>query len=569
MEKIWLKNYPQGVAAEIDSYGFASLVELLELSCRRYRDNPAYTNMGATLSYADFDRLTLRFAAYLQQALRLEQGERLAVMLPNLLQHPVATLGALRAGLIVVNINPLCTPRELRHQLADSGATAIVLLENFAHLLIEVLPHVKVSHVVITRVGDLLSAPKAALVNFAVKHAKRLVPAYSLPGAINFRAALKKGAELTLRKTVLVHDDIAFLQYTGGTTGVAKGAILTHGNMVANVEQVTAWFKGMLEDGRETVITALPLYHIFALTVNCLVFMRIGGLNRLITNPLDMRGFVKELAQAPFTFITGVNTLYNGLLDTPGFSELDFSRLKFAVGGGMAVQPAVAERWYHRTGVVLLEGYGLTETAPVVCINPVNLTEFSGYVGLPVPSTEVCVRDDDGNTLPCGEVGELCVRGPQVMRGYWNQPEETRKAFDEGGWFRTGDVARIDTRGFVRIVDRKKDMILVSGYNVYPNEIEAVVAAHPGVLEVAAIGVPDGTRGEAVKICVVRRDPTLTAGALRAYCRQQLTNYKVPKRIEFRDELPKTNVGKILRRALREQVIPVTGTRATTTTVSW
>ncbi|MDQ3730916.1 MAG: AMP-binding protein [Pseudomonadota bacterium] len=568
MEKIWLKSYPQGVAAEIDSRGLASLAELLEVSCRRYRDKPAYTNMGATLSYADLDRLSLQFAAYLQQTLRLERGERVAVMLPNLLQHPVATFGVLRAGLIVVNVNPLCTPRELKHQLADSGATAIVILENFAHVLAEVLPHTSAKHIVITRMGDLLHAPKSALVNFAVKHAKRMVPAYSLPGAVNFRAALKKGAGLTLRKTALMHDDIAFLQYTGGTTGVAKGAILTHGNMVANVQQVAAWFKGVLEEGRETVITPLPLYHIFALTVNCLVFIRIGGLNRLITNPRDLRGFVKELAQAPFSFITGVNTLYNALLNTPGFSDLDFSHLKFTIGGGMAVQPPVAERWHQRTGVVVLEGYGLTETAPVVCINPVNLTEFSGCVGLPVASTEACVRDDDGNTLACDEVGELCVRGPQVMRGYWNQPEETRKVFDEAGWIHTGDVACIDTRGFVRIVDRKKDMILVSGYNVYPNEIEAVVAAHPGVLEVGAIGVSDGARGEAVKICVVRKDPTLTAAALRAYCRQHLTTYKMPKRIEFRDELPKTSVGKILRRVLREQVTPATGTRATTTTVS-
>ncbi len=556
MEKVWLKSYPPGMAAEIDPHEFSSLPDLLEISCRRFRSRPAYSNMGATLRYADVDQLSLNFAAWLQQGLGLQKGDRVAVMLPNLLQHPVATLGALRAGLIVVNVNPLYTPRELQHQLADSGAQAIVILENFAHVLAQVLANTKVRKVIITRMGDLLPFPKSTLINMIVKHVKRLVPSYAIADAVEFTRALQLGAGLTLQRPALGHDDIAFLQYTGGTTGVAKGAMLSHGNMVANTLQAEAWFEGVLKEGEEVVITALPLYHIFALTANSLLFIKIGGLNHLITNPRDMPGFIKELSRVRFTFITGVNTLYNGLLNTPGFERLDLSSLKLAIGGGMAVQSAVAERWHRATGVVLLEGYGLTETAPVVCINPVDMKQFSGCIGLPVAATEVSIRDDAGNELPFGEPGELCVRGPQVMKAYWNQPEETRRVLSEDGWLRTGDIATIDERGFVRIVDRKKDMILVSGFNVYPNEIEAVVAAHPGVLEVGAIGVLDGACGEAVKICVVRKDPGLTAEALRAYCKQQLAAYKVPKHIEFRDELPKSTVGKILRRALREQVAP-------------
>jgi long-chain acyl-CoA synthetase len=565
MEKVWLKSYPPGVAAEIDPHEFSSLPDLLEVSCHRFRDKPAYTNMGATLSYAELDALSGHFAAYLQQTLKLARGERVAVMLPNLLQHPIATFGVLRAGLIVVNVNPLYTPRELKHQLADSGAVAIVILENFAHVLAQVLPDTKIEHVLITRMGDLLPRAKAALVNFVVKRVKGLVPPYSLPDASDFRQVLASGSQLSLRKPALTHDNIAFLQYTGGTTGVSKGAILTHGNMVANTLQAAAWFRTILDEGEEAVITALPLYHIFALTANSLLFIKIGGLNHLITNPRDLSAFVKYLARHRFSFITGVNTLYNALMNTPGFERIDFGHLKLAIGGGMAVQPSVAERWQRMTGVVLLEGYGLTETAPVVCINPVNLEKFSGCIGLPVASTEVCVQDDEGRHLDFGEAGELCVRGPQVMKGYWNQPEETRRAFSADGWFRTGDVAILDARGFVRVIDRKKDMILVSGFNVYPNEIEAVVAAHPGVLEVGAIGVPDSACGEAVKICVVRKDAKLTEAALRAYCKQQLTGYKVPKYIEFRDELPKTNVGKILRRKLREQVaaaVQASGSRA-------
>ncbi|MGH8502517.1 MAG: AMP-binding protein [Gammaproteobacteria bacterium] len=553
MEKVWLKSYPAGVAAEVDVHEFRSLPELIEKSCNRYRERPAFSNMGATLTYADIDRLSASFAAYLQQDLRLEKGVRVAVMLPNLLQHPVATFGILRAGLVVVNVNPLCTARELQHMLSDSGASAIVILENFAHVLAKVLSGTAIEHVIVTRMGDLLPMPKSVLVNFVVKRVKRLVPAHEISRVINFRRALKAGARLALRKPDLNHQDTAFLQYTGGTTGVCKGALLTHGNLVANAGQAAAWFSGVLDESGEVVITALPLYHIFALTVNSLLFVKIGGHNHLITNPRDMPAFVKELGKIPFTFITGVNTLYNGLLNTPGFDELDFSRLKFAIGGGMAVQPAVAERWHKATGVVLLQGYGLTETAPVVCINPVDSKKFSGCIGLPIASTEVSIRDESGAELALGEAGELCVRGPQVMQGYWNQPEETAKAISADGWFRTGDIATMDARGFVRIVDRKKDMILVSGFNVYPNEVEAVVAAHPGVLEVGVIGVPDDACGEAVKAVVVRKDPSLTEQALRAYCKAQLSGYKVPKFIEFRAELPKTAVGKILRRSLREQ----------------
>jgi long-chain acyl-CoA synthetase len=555
MEKVWLKSYPEGVSAEIDLHAFSSLADLLEDSCQRFRNQLAYTHMGATLRYADVNGLSLAFAAYLQQALELQKGERVAIMLPNLLQHPVATLGILRAGLVVVNVNPLYTPCELKHQLADSGAAAIVILENFAHVLANVLADTRIRHVLITRVGDLLPFPRSVLVNSVVKHVRRLVPVYAIRGAVDFSQALKTGAGLRLQAPALTHDDVAFLQYTGGTTGVAKGAILSHGNMLANTLQIADWFGDVLTEGEESAITALPLYHIFALTANCLLFIKIGGHNHLITNPRDLRRLVKYLAKHRFSFITGVNTLYNALINTPGFDHIDFSKLKLAIGGGMAVQSAVAERWHRLTGTVLLEGYGLTETAPVVCINPIDLKQFSGCVGLPIASTEVAICDDAGNELPYGAAGELCVRGPQVMKGYWNQPEETRKVLSADGWCRTGDIATVDERGFVRIVDRKKDMILVSGFNVYPNEIEAVVASHPSVLEVGAIGIPDGACGEAIKICVVRKDPGLTAEALRAHCRQQLTAYKVPKYVEFCDELPKTTVGKILRRALREQTI--------------
>jgi len=553
MEKVWLKSYPAGVADEVDVGEFGSVANLIEKSCQRHGKRPAFSNMGATLTYDDIDRLSSRFATYLQQVLKLAKGSRVAVMLPNLLQHPVATFGILRAGLVVVNVNPLCTARELQHMLDDSGATAIVILENFAHVLAKVLPATAIEHVIVTRMGDLLPFPKSMLVNFVVRRIKRLVPPYELAHAINFSRALKAGRRVSLNKPSLQSQDTAFLQYTGGTTGLCKGAVLSHGNMVANTQQAAMWFGTVLEEGGESVITALPLYHIFALTANCLLFVKIGGHNHLITNPRDMSGFVKLLRGLEFTFITGVNTLYNGLLNTPGFERIDFSHLKLAIGGGMAVQAAVAERWQKATGVVLLEGYGLTETAPVVCINPVDLKQFSGFIGLPVPSTEVSVCDESGIEVALGEAGELCVRGPQVMQCYWNRPEETAKAISADGWFRTGDIATIDARGFVRIVDRKKDMILVSGFNVYPNEVEAVVAAHPGVLEVGVIGVADDACGEAVKAVVVKKDQGLTAEALRVYCKEQLSAYKVPKFIEFRAELPKTAVGKILRRSLRDE----------------
>ncbi|MDS4022368.1 MAG: long-chain-fatty-acid--CoA ligase [Candidatus Competibacter sp.] len=554
MEKIWLKEYPAGVPADIDPNEFASLKDILEKSCQRFVDLPAYSNMGVTLRYREIDRLSRDFGAYLQQALGLGKGERVAIMMPNVLQYPVALFGILRAGLIVVNVNPLYTPRELEHQLIDSGASAIVIVENFARTLQEVLDKTPVKTVIMTQLGDLFPFLKRTLVNFVVKRVKKMVPAWNIPGAISFDQALGAGAGKALTDVPLNHDDIAFLQYTGGTTGVSKGAILTHGNMVANLQQASAWLGSVSKPGEETIITALPLYHIFSLTANCLTFMKAGGHNILITNPRDMPGFVKELGKVRFTAITGVNTLFNGLLHTPGFDRLDFSALKLSLSGGMALQRAVAENWRRITGVPLIEGYGLTETSPAATFNPLTLEEYNGSIGLPLSSTELSIRDDEGRELGIGKdaVGEICIRGPQVMRGYWNRPDETAKVMTEDGYLRTGDIGFVDERGYTRIVDRKKDMILVSGFNVYPNEIEDVVALHPGVLEVAAIGVPDEKTGEAVKVVVVRKDPAVTAEALIEYCRQHLTGYKVPRRVEFRTELPKTNVGKILRRLLRE-----------------
>ena len=554
MEKIWLREYPPGVPAEVDLNEFASLKDILEKSCHRFADLPAYSNMGVTLRYRDIDRLSRDFGAYLQQALGLGKGERVALMMPNILQYPVALFGILRAGLIVVNVNPLYTPRELEHQLKDSGATAIVIVENFAHTLQEVLDQTPVKTVIMTQLGDLFPFLKRTLVNFVVKRVKKLVPAWSIPGAIPFRQVLDEGAGKTLADVPLNHDDLAFLQYTGGTTGVAKGAMLTHGNLVANLQQASAWLSSVSKPGEETIITALPLYHIFSLTVNGLTFMKAGGHNVLITNPRDMPGFVKELGKVRFSVITGVNTLFNGLLHTPGFDRLDFSALKLSVAGGMAVQRAVAESWRRVTGTALIEGYGLTETSPLATANLLTLGEFNGSIGLPLPSTELSIRDDEDRELGIGQdaIGEICIRGPQVMRGYWNRPDETVQVMTEDGYLRTGDIGYVDERGYTRIVDRKKDMILVSGFNVYPNEIEDVVALHPGVLEAAAVGVPDEKTGEAVKIVVVKKDPALTAEILIEHCRQHLTGYKVPRRVEFRTELPKTNVGKILRRLLRE-----------------
>jgi len=551
MDKIWLQSYPPGVAAEIDATAYRSVVDLFERSCGRYAQNTACINMGASISYGCLDRLSRDFAAYLQRNLGLQRGDRIALMMPNLLQYPVALFGALRAGLVVVNTNPMYTARELRHQLEDSGATAIVILENFAHTLQEVIDETRVRHVLVTAIGDLLGFPKRPLVNFAVRRLKKMVPAWSLPQAVPLRRALAEGAQLTFDPPAISGDDIAFLQYTGGTTGVAKGAVLSHANMVANMLQARQWVLAAgIEEGKELIVTALPLYHIFALTANALVFMELGATSLLITNPRDMPDFVKQLGRVRFTVLTGVNTLFNGLLNTPGFDQLDFSAFKFSLGGGMAVQPAVAERWKRTTGVTLVEAYGLTETSPAVCINPVDLPAYNGAIGLPLPSTECRICDEAGNELPAGEVGELCVRGPQVMRGYWQRPEETAKVLDEDGWLRTGDMATCDEQGYFRIVDRLKDMINVSGFNVYPNEVEAVVAEHPGVLEVGAIGVPDEQSGELVRIYVVRRDPQLGADELLAHCRSNLTGYKRPREVCFVDELPKTNVGKILRREL-------------------
>ena len=552
----WLSSYPRGVPAEIDLSEFSSIPDIVAVSCTRYRDRPAFSNFGKVLTYGDIDRLSRDFAAFLLHEFQLKKGDRIAIMLPNVLQYPIAIFGALRAGLTVVNTNPMYTARELKHQLEDSGAKAIVVLDNFAATLAEVIGHTQVKHVVTTGIGDMLGFPKGAIVNFVLKYVKKMVPEYRLPGALRFCDALSRGTDKALPAISLTHEDLAFLQYTGGTTGVAKGAMLTHGNLVANMQQAAAWVGGNVKYGDETIITALPLYHIFALTANGLTFMKFGAMNYLITNPRDMRGFVKELSKVKFTAITGVNTLFNGLLNTPGFDKLDFSRLHITLGGGMAVQRAVAERWKKVTGVPLIEAYGLTETSPAACINPPDLPDYNGSIGLPISSTQCRVVDDEGNVLPQGEVGELCVKGPQVMAGYWQRPEETAAVLSPDGWLRTGDVAKMDEKGYFYIVDRKKDMILVSGFNVYPNEIEDVVAQLPGVLEVAAVGVPDEKSGEAVKLVIVRKDAALTEQDVRNFCRHELTGYKQPRFIEFRTELPKSNVGKILRRELRENLKP-------------
>jgi long-chain acyl-CoA synthetase len=550
--KPWLKSYPAGVPAEIDVNEFASAVAVLASSCEKYRNRPAFANMGRTLSYDDIDRLSADFASYLLNDLKLKKGDRVAIMLPNLLQYPIALFGVLRAGLTVVNTNPMYTARELKHQLNDSGASAIVVLDNFAATLAEVIGETKLRRAITTGLGDMLGFPKSLLTNFVAKHVKKMVPDFVLPGAIRFNETLARGARSKAPTVAIGPDDIAFLQYTGGTTGVAKGAMLTHRNMVANMQQVSAWYGNNIRYGEEVMITALPLYHIFALTCNCLVFMKFGGLNLLVTNPRDMAGFVKILAESKFSAITGVNTLFNGLLNTPGFNRIDFGNLRLSLGGGMAVQRAVAERWKKVTGRTLLEGYGMTESSPVATMSPIDLKEYNGAIGLPAPSTELSIQDDDGKLLGMGQVGEICIRGPQVMKGYWQRPEETAKVLTAEGWLRTGDMGRMDESGYFYIVDRKKDMILVSGFNVYPNEIEDVIATHSGVLEVAAVGVPDDKSGEAVKVVIVKKDPALTAEDIKAYCRQNLTGYKQPKIVEFRDALPKTNVGKILRRELRD-----------------
>ncbi len=554
MEKIWLKNYPEGVPAEVDINQYASLKDLLEQSFETYKDLPAVTNMGKTLTYGELDQQSRYFAAFLQNNCGLDKGDRVAIMMPNLLQYPVALCAALRAGLVVVNVNPMYTPRELKHQLNDSGAKAIVILENFAHTLAKVIDETGVETVVVTQIGDMLSVPKRQIVNFVVRNVKKMIPDWNIPNSVTLRHAINDGKWQNLEDVELGHADLAFLQYTGGTTGVSKGAMLSHKNMVANVLQMTGWMQqSNIRDG-EVIITALPLYHIFALTVNLIQQLRMGGLNVLITDPRDFPAFVAELKKHKFSIITGVNTLFNALLNTPGFSEVDFSHLKWSGGGGMAVQGPVANHWKQVTGCVLTQGYGLTETSPVASSTSPLEPEFTGSIGLPLPSTEMAIMDDAGNELPLGEIGEICIRGPQVMEGYWQRPEETAKVMLPGGWFRSGDMGRMNEKGESFIEDRKKDMILVSGFNVYPNEIEEVTVAHPGVLEAAAVGRPNEKSGEVVVLYAVRSDPNLTQQELLAYLKENLTGYKVPREIIFREELPKTNVGKILRRELRDEV---------------
>ncbi len=554
LDKIWLKSYPKGVPAELPTPTYKSVRDMINFSLREFADRPSYTNMGTTLTFADLDRLSLQFACYLQKELRLLKGERVAIMLPNVLQYPVALCGIFRAGLVVVNVNPLYTARELKHQLVDSGVKCIIILENFAHILESVIADTQVRQVVTTGVGDLLKWPKGVFINFALRYLKKAVPKYKLPGSLNLAAALKAGSRHTLGSVELGYADIAFLQYTGGTTGLSKGAMLSHRNMVYNVHQGKAWQGGAFGDLDQIVaITALPLYHIFSLQSNCLSIMLQGGRNILITNPRDMPGFVKELEKHRFNYFTGVNTLFAGLLNTPGFADIDFSSLRLTIGGGMAVQEAVSKRWKHVTGRHIIQGYGLTETSPSAVVVPIDAEEFDGSTGLPISSTEVRICDDDGKDVPRGGVGEICIKGPQVMEGYWQKPEETAQVMLPGGWFRSGDIGRMDERGYIFIEDRKKDMILVSGFNVYPNEIESVVVSMNGVLEAAAIGKPDEKSGEVVKLFVVRSDPSVTEKDILAFCRENLTGYKVPREIEFRDQLPKTNVGKILRRALRDQ----------------
>jgi long-chain acyl-CoA synthetase len=552
MEKIWLKHYPPGVPREVDYGQYRSIGELFDTTIAKYADRPSYTNMGRTITFGDLGRLSGAFGAWLQ-ARGLAKGARVAVMMPNCLQYPVCVFGILKAGYVVVNVNPLYTPRELEHQLKDSGAEAIVILENFAHVLQRVVASTAVKHVVVASLGDLLGA-KGLVVNWVVRYLKKMVRPWEIPGALRFNSMLAEGGSLAVESVAVGHADVAFLQYTGGTTGLSKGAVLLHGNILANLEQSAAWTKPWVkEDEAQVMITALPLYHVLSLTANCLLMMKSGGCNILITNPRDIPGFVKELRAHKFTMITGVNTLFNALMNHPDFTKIDFSSLRVTLGGGMAVQKAVADRWKNLTGCTLIEAYGLSETSPAVTINPLDLEDYNGSIGLPIPSTEVSLRGDDGKEVPLGSPGELCVRGPQVMRGYWNNPAETERVLGKDGFLATGDIAVMDEKGYVRIVDRKKDMLLVSGFNVYPNEIESVVAMHPGVLECAVIGVPDEHSGEVPKLFVVKRDPALTEDEVRRHCAANLTGYKRPKYIEFRSELPKTNVGKILRRALREE----------------
>lgn len=554
MEKIWLKHYQAGVPEEIQLDQFSSVVDMMLDSCRENKTKQAFSNLGVGLTFTDLDELSLKFASYCQNVCGIQRGDRFAVMMPNVLQYPVSMFGIQRAGGVVVNVNPMYTAHELKHLLEDSGAKGIIVLENFANVVEQAVPGTNIEHVVIAKMGDLLGTLKGTIVNLVVKHVKKMVPHYHLPKSISFKKAIQLGRKNEFKAVILSLEDIAYLQYTGATTGTAKGAVLTHKNMVANVTQAKAWIEPIaktytLEGG---IITALPLYHIFSLTANCLTFMCMGITNILITNPRDIKGFIKELKQHKFCAITGVNTLFNALLNHKDFDSIDFSSLRLTLGGGMAVQRAVAEKWQKITGKPLLEAYGLTEASPAVCINPANLSQYNGTIGLPIPSTEISIRDDDGKELGLNTPGELWVRGPQVMREYWKQPEKTKEVLTEDGWLKTGDVAVVDPDGFVKIVDRKKDLILVSGFNVYPNEVEDVIALHPKVKEVAVVGVPAGVRGEVVKAFIVRKDASLEEHNIIEHCKQYLTAYKIPKVIEFRDELPKTNVGKVLRRELRE-----------------
>lgn len=555
MERFWLKNYPKGMPADIIIDPKVSIVDMFNRAVKKFGDRPAVSNFGTEITYQELDHLSDYFAAYLQQELGLKKGDRFAIMMPNLIQYLVALHAALKIGMVVVNVNPMYTPGEIEHQVNDAGVDAILVLELFAHTVEQALPKLKtLKHIIVTAIGDSFPTIKRFMANFVMRRIKKMKPNYNLPTAIHYLDMINKGKQLKLERIEINGDDLAFLQYTGGTTGVAKGAMLTHSNIVSNVDQAYHWSGHFLRAGKEIVITALPLYHIFCLLANALLFMRMGGMNVLITNPRDIDGFVKEMSRYKFTAITSVNTLFNALVHNKKFQQLDFSKLHFAMGGGMAVQHAVAVGWQKITGVHILEAYGLTETSPAATINPVYCREYNGSIGLPIPSTEVKIIDDDGGELPIGKEGELCIRGPQVMRGYWNMPEETKKVLTEDGWLKTGDVAKFDEEGFLYIVDRKKDMVVVSGFNVYPNEVEAVIAEHPGVNEVAVIGVPHPVTGEAVKAFIVPVDgEKLASQELITFCRKKLTPYKVPKIFEFRDELPKSNVGKILRRALRDE----------------
>ncbi|CEK10620.1 AMP-binding protein [Legionella hackeliae] len=552
MEKIWLQHYQKGVPYTIDVNAYTSIVALFEESCRKYASQVAYVNLGSPITYAELDKQSAQFATYLQQ-LGLKKGARVAIMMPNVLQYPIALFGVLRAGYIVVNTNPLYTSDEVAHQMDDSGAEAIIVLANFAKTVEKALPHTKIKHVVITQIGDVFPTVKKVIVNAVVKYIKKMVPAYNIPHAISFNDALKQGETGHLEPVEIDHQSIAFLQYTGGTTGVSKGAILTHGNMVANVLQASSWIAPLLTEGQDIIVTALPLYHIFSLTANCLTFIRAGAKNILITNPRDIPHFISEIKNSGFTAITGVNTLFNALLNNAKLHEIDFSKVKLALSGGMALQKSVALKWKEKTKTRVLEAYGLTETSPAVTINPMYLDDYNGSIGLPLPSTDIAIRDDKGDDVAPGDAGELCVKGPQVMAGYWQRPDETALVFTQDGFLKTGDIARMDENGYIYLVDRKKDMIDVSGFNVYPNEVEQVISMHPGVLEVGVVGVSDNESGERVKACIVKRDPSLTAEDVIAHCREHLTGYKIPKVVEFYNELPKTNVGKILRRALKTE----------------